>query len=51
MVGLDNRLVYCAYLVLPSLECESCIAGPINAVNIIVKTILYKKVVGYSSKS
>ena len=27
MVGLGNRLVYRAYLVLPSLECESCIAG------------------------
>ena len=51
MEGLGNRLAYCAYLVLLSLECESSIAGPINAVTIIVKTILYKKVVGYSSRS
>ena len=49
MVGVENRLGYYAYLVLSSLERESCIAGAINAVDIIVKIILYKKVAGYSS--
>ena len=51
MVWLGNRLVYYAYLVLPSLERESCIAGPINAVDIIVRIILHKKVAGYFSMS
>ena len=51
MVGLGDRLVYYAYLVLPSLDRESCIAGPKNAVDIIVKIIIHKKVAGYSSIS